>query len=641
MAVAAAIGADFCAEAQGAEAGHDVDAAAELVAIIESRALFDIEAQQVALAVDFVIAQGAFVTDLHARHQLPCAHRHRGETYVEVGDGAAAGGAVVVDVERQFAALLFEAVEVEVADSETQARFESHAVDWGAIAECKRGAAEVAVGVALGGTEAATEVAFAVVIDVAGAGVGVEEQALFEAGETVAGADVEEGEVGIGFTTRASDAAFAVAKTAACAELFAEALGDADHQALAVFVAAFGVGRAIGAEVAGERGGPEAILADLEVSAAGKRRSGLFDHRVLPQQIAGGVGVHLAADLGFDTAEGAGVDGRLQVVVVGAVGAGQIGVLQLAKQFGAGSSVADQPGLTRQAVVFDQFAAQYIDGFLRQTEALFEVVVHAAVLRGDFVEAGLQVAGLHAEQRLVNGGHARRQRFESGGDSGGGVIVGREVVGHDGRIVDTGDALQHGGGPASAILAGGAVEQLRGVDAGEFIEQFAELAAHAGVTDESAVGLLHHGDGVDGAFEGDIGDVRAGRGGADDVDVLVGRTAQHCVGGRGDFAGGAQVVDGFDAEAVEGRQIAGRRRQRVGAVEHAAAHRAVVGRGVRGGDAGDVAEVVDALQARRVEQHRLGSVGGGDGQAQYGQRTQKTLKHSAASLFKRWAGHYG
>jgi hypothetical protein len=66
-----------------------------------------------------------------------------------------------------------------------------------------------------------------------------------------------------------------------------------------------------------------------------------------------------------------------------------------------------------------------------------------------------------------------------------------------------------------------------------------------------------------------------------------------------------------------------------------------VGGGIRGGDAGDIAEIVHALQARRVEQHGLGSVGGGDGQAQYGQRTQKTLKHSAASLFKRWAGHYG
>jgi len=53
----------------------------------------------VALAVDLVVAQCAFVTDLYAGHQLPCAHRQRGEGDVEVGDGAAAGGAVVVDVE--------------------------------------------------------------------------------------------------------------------------------------------------------------------------------------------------------------------------------------------------------------------------------------------------------------------------------------------------------------------------------------------------------------------------------------------------------------------------------------------------------------------------------------------------------------
>ncbi|CAF1658148.1 unnamed protein product, partial [Didymodactylos carnosus] len=58
------------------------------------------------------------------------------------------------------------------------------------------------------------------------------------------------------------------------------------------------------------------------------------------------------------------------------------------------------------------------------------------------------------------------------------------------------------------------------------------------------------------------------------------------------------------------------------------------------GDAGDIAEVVDAFQARRVEGHGLGSVSGGDGQAQYGQRTHKTLKHGAASLFKRWAADY-
>jgi len=60
-----------------------------------------------------------------------------------------------------------------VADSEAEAWFEDHAVDWGAVAEGQRGAGEVAVGVALRGAEAAAEVAFAVVVDVAGAGVGV------------------------------------------------------------------------------------------------------------------------------------------------------------------------------------------------------------------------------------------------------------------------------------------------------------------------------------------------------------------------------------------------------------------------------------------------------------------------------------
>ncbi|MNS89454.1 hypothetical protein D3C72_1234680 [compost metagenome] len=176
------------------------------------------------------------------------------------------------------------------------------------------------------------------------------------------------------------------------------------------------------------------------------------------------------------------------------------------------------------------------------------------------------------------------------------------------------------------------MEQLGAVGAGQFVEQLVELAAHASVADEGAVGLLHHGDGVGGAFEGDVGNVRAGGGAADDVDVLPGCAADHGVGGGGDFAGGAQVVNGFDAEAVEGRQVRGRWGYCVGAVEHASAHRAIVCGGIRGGGAGNIAEIVHALQARRVEQHGLGSMGGGDGQAQYGQRTQKTLKHSAASF---------
>jgi len=175
------------------------------------------------------------------------------------------------------------------------------------------------------------------------------------------------------------------------------------------------------------------------------------------------------------------------------------------------------------------------------------------------------------------------------------------------------------------------VEQLRSVDTGQLIEQLAELPAHAGIADESAVGFLHHCHRFGGAVERDIGDVRTRGGAADDVDIAVGRARDHRVGRRGDFAGRAQVVNGFDAETIERRQIRRRRRQCVGAVEHAAAHNAVVGGGVRGGDAGDVAKVVDAGQARRVEGDRLGRVGSGDGQAQNGQRTQKTLEHSAAS----------
>ncbi len=218
------------------------------------------------------------------------------------------------------------------------------------------------------------------------------------------------------------------------------------------------MGRAVRAEVAGKRGAPDAVLANLQIAATGERCGGLFDHRVLPQEITRRIGVNLSANLRFDTAQSAGVDRRLQVVVVGAVGAGQLGVLQLPQQFGTSGGVADQPGLPRQAVVLDQFAPQHVNGFLGQTEALLEVVVHAAVLGGDLVETGLQVTGLYPEQRLVDSGHARRQRFQGRGDTGGGVVVGRQIIGHDRRLIDASDALQHGGGPAGAVLAGGAVE---------------------------------------------------------------------------------------------------------------------------------------------------------------------------------------
>ncbi|MNY36643.1 hypothetical protein D3C86_1711460 [compost metagenome] len=142
-----------------------------------------------------------------------------------------------------------------------------------------------------------------------------------------------------------------------------------------------------------------------------------------------------------------------------------------------------------------------------------------------------------------------------------------------------------------------------------------ELTAHSRVADKSAVGFLHHGYRFSGAVKRDAGDVRAGGGGSDDVDVAVGCARDQRVGRGGDFAGGSQVVDRLDAQAVQGRQVGPGRRQRIGAIEHAGAQGAVVGRGISTGGAGNVTEVVDALQARSIELVGFGSLGGRDGKA--------------------------
>ncbi|MNF72590.1 hypothetical protein D3C84_545720 [compost metagenome] len=599
--------------------------------------LFDVQAQQLPFAVDFMVAQHMLVAHLHTRHHLPGTEADRCKGCVEVGHRALAGLVDAVDVQGQFAALFLEARQVDVADPHTEARLEGHAVHRHTVTERQGRAGEVAMAVAPGRAQTAAEFALALVIEIAGAGIGIHKQAALQAVRREACADAEEGQVGIGLATCATDIAAAVAETGMGAELFGKALGQANHHALAMLVAAGGLGRTVGAQIPRQGGAPQAILPGLEVDAAGERRGGLLDHRALAQQVARSVGMHLTADGGLHAPEAAGIDGRLQVVVVGAVGARQVAVLQLLQQLRAGRGVAGQVRCARQAVVEHHLAAQHVDGFLGQAEALLEVVIHRAVLRGHLVQAGLQVTGLHTDQRPIDGRQARWQRRQGRLDARGGVVVGRQVVAHDGGIVDPGDALQHSGGPARAVLAGGAVEQRSAIDRGQLIEQLVELAAHPWVADEITVGVLHHGGGFGGAVERDVGDVRARRGAADDVDVGVRRTRGHRVGRGGDLAGRAQVVDRLDAQAVEGRQIRRRRRQRVGAVKHPATHRAVIGRGIRGGETGDIAQVIDALQAWGVEGDSLGRLGGSDGQAQNRQRTHKSLEHSAASLKSRWA----
>ncbi|MNE73426.1 hypothetical protein D3C80_1694370 [compost metagenome] len=103
--------------------------------------------------------------------------------------------------------------------------------------------------------------------------------------------------------------------------------------------------------------------------------------------------MHLAANGRRHAAQGAGIDGRLQVVVVGAVAARQRSVLQLAQQLRAGGSVAQQASLAGQGTIAHHLAAQHVDRFLAQAQALLEVVVHVAVVGADFIEASLQVAG--------------------------------------------------------------------------------------------------------------------------------------------------------------------------------------------------------------------------------------------------------
>ncbi|OMP13771.1 hypothetical protein COLO4_00983, partial [Corchorus olitorius] len=264
-------------------------------------------------------------------------------------------------------------------------------------------------------------------------------------------------------------------------------------------------------------------------------------------------------------------------------------------------------------------------------EAFLQVIVHAAVFGGYLVEAGLQVAGLHTEQRLVDRRHARRQCGQGGGDTGSGVVVGGQVVFHDGRAVHPGDAQQYGGGPAGAVLARGAMEQRGTVGRSQFVEQCAELTAHTAIADEGAVGFLHHRHGLGGAGEGNVGHVRAGRGAADDVDVLVHRAARQGVRGRGDLAWGAQVVDIGNAEGIQRSQVRRRRGQGIGAIEHARTHRAVIDRGVGRRGTSDIAEVVDTGQARGVEVVGPGGLGG-DGQAEGGQGKQDTEQHGVASF---------
>ncbi len=79
MAVTATVGPDLSAHTQGAEVGHQVDAAAELIAVVERRALLDIQPQQVAFAVDLLIAERTFIAHANARDQLPRTHGLRGK----------------------------------------------------------------------------------------------------------------------------------------------------------------------------------------------------------------------------------------------------------------------------------------------------------------------------------------------------------------------------------------------------------------------------------------------------------------------------------------------------------------------------------------------------------------------------------
>lgn len=200
-----------------------------------------------------MIAEGMVVTQFDARHQLPAAAQaERSEGGFHACRGAAPGGLEAIDVQRQFAAFFLETGEVEMADPQAQARLQGHAAQWNAIAQRKAGAAQCPVGIALGAAEPGAQFPFAVVVEPAGVDPGVDEQALFQAARCIAGAGFEEGQVGVDITAAAADAATAVAETGMAAELFGEALGQAEQRALGVFVAAGRLGRAVGAEIAGE-----------------------------------------------------------------------------------------------------------------------------------------------------------------------------------------------------------------------------------------------------------------------------------------------------------------------------------------------------------------------------------------------------
>ncbi|MNE25902.1 hypothetical protein D3C80_1192460 [compost metagenome] len=178
------------------------------------------------------------------------------------------------------------------------------------------------------------------------------------------------------------------------------------------------------------------------------------------------------------------------------------------------------------------------------------------------------------------------------------------------------------------------MEQRGAVGGGQFVEQHRELATHAGIADEGAVGLLHHRPRLFCAAEGNIGDVGARCGAANDVDVGVAGAVRQGIGGAGYFAWGAQVVHIADTQAIEGSQVGGGRGKGIGAVEHARPHCAVMAGGVGTGGAGDVAEIVHAGQARGVE--RFGSVGGGNGKGEQGQGAEHTLQHGSGLW--QWVG---
>ncbi|MNR24643.1 hypothetical protein D3C85_1417380 [compost metagenome] len=110
--------------------------------------------------------------------------------------------------------------------------------------------------VAFGRPQSATEVALAFVVKPAGVGVGVDEQAALQTVRGVAGAGGEKGPVSVHLTTGPADIAITVAEAGMGAELFGEALRQADHQPLAMLVAAGGLGRTIGAQITRQRRAP-------------------------------------------------------------------------------------------------------------------------------------------------------------------------------------------------------------------------------------------------------------------------------------------------------------------------------------------------------------------------------------------------